>query len=922
MPLSSSFSPSGPARLSAARAAAATSSAPDRYPLRGTARSRRSASRPGDARPVVAPRRHARTLGCSGTSDAQQQETCTTCTTTNAVIKPSSIERLLSEFISDPTALRQRFEGLRARDRASRAKLKDAEKNARELKQLRKEQQGADAPARQRQRRPRRLPRRDDPAQGRPARGSRSAGPTASAAPSPARSASCARAGHKPPQPRRSARGRAAPAHRPRQPPPHPQPATPHTGATRRPSAGSASTPSRSSSSASTSSRTPDPARTRPDPRLVRARARLRARPAAARAPRGGRRARRRVRRAGRAHPRRRPRRARGHRRPAAGARTRPTCPSPGRVMYCAHSTPAYNTNGYSVRTKGVASGLRQAGADVVVVGRSGYPWDSKSDVKSRARHRHAVEVDGVDYVHLPGSPLATHPGRPLHPRVRRRLRPRGPAPATERHPRRLQLPGRARRPHRGPPPGHPLRLRGPRPLGDHRGLRQARLGPDRALRPAVRPRDPGRHARPTPSSPSPPRPATSWSAAASPPSGSPWPPTRSRPREFLPLPRDTAYAATLGVRTDVPVIGFAGSMVPYEGLDVLVDAAALLRDAGVDFQVVVAGSGSAAAALKEQVAALDLGDHVRFVGRVPGDQMPRLLSLFDIMPCPRLSLPVTEMVSPLKPLEAMSSAKAVVLSDVAPHRDIAGPHESRALLFRAGRPPGPRRRPAPARRAARPARRPRSRRAPLVPRRAHLGGAGPHHPRRPPRGERAAPRRRRRRSRRSQRCGSASSPTSSPPRPSSASVHVVPLDRDGWRDQLDGPRPRLHRVGVERQRWHLAPRRRAATPTRSTPTSRPCSPWPASSGCPSVFWNKEDPVHFDRFVATASLCDHVFTTDGNRVLPYLEAGVGTVRTASSLPFYAQPKIHNPLPAHAPTSRPSPTPAPTTASATPSARPS
>ena len=70
--------------------------------------------------------------------------------------------------------------------------------------------------------------------------------------------------------------------------------------------------------------------------------------------------------------------------------------------------------------------------------------------------------------------------------------------------------------------------------------------------------------------------------------------------------------------------------------------------------------------------------------------------------------------------------------------------------------------------------------------------------------------------------------------------------------------------------------------------------------GIPTVFWNKEDPVHFARFVRSAARCDHVFTTDGNMVVPYLEAGVGTVRTASSLPFYAQPGIHNPLPGRRP----------------------
>ena len=69
----------------------------------------------------------------------------------------------------------------------------------------------------------------------------------------------------------------------------------------------------------------------------------------------------------------------------------------------------------------------------------------------------------------------------------------------------------------------------------------------------------------------------------------------------------------------------------------------------------------------------------------MPIAEVPRLYSLFDIMPCPRKSLPVTEMVSPLKPLEAFASGKAVVLSDVSPHRTLSGDNEERALLFPAG---------------------------------------------------------------------------------------------------------------------------------------------------------------------------------------------------------------------------------------------
>lgn len=70
--------------------------------------------------------------------------------------------------------------------------------------------------------------------------------------------------------------------------------------------------------------------------------------------------------------------------------------------------------------------------------------------------------------------------------------------------------------------------------------------------------------------------------------------------------------------------------------------------------------------------------------------------------------------------------------------------------------------------------------------------------------------------------------------------------------------------------------------------------------GIPVVFWNKEDPVHFRSFAPTAALCDAVFTTDADRIPDYLLQGgaedAGRPRTAASLPFYAEPRLHNPLP--------------------------
>jgi spore maturation protein CgeB len=68
---------------------------------------------------------------------------------------------------------------------------------------------------------------------------------------------------------------------------------------------------------------------------------------------------------------------------------------------------------------------------------------------------------------------------------------------------------------------------------------------------------------------------------------------------------------------------------------------------------------------------------------------------------------------------------------------------------------------------------------------------------------------------------------------------------------------------------------------------------WCNQQNIPTVFWNKEDPVHFNRFIETAKRFDYIFTTDENMVAHYKEeAGHENVY---SLPFAAQPVIHNPV---------------------------
>jgi glycosyltransferase involved in cell wall biosynthesis len=134
----------------------------------------------------------------------------------------------------------------------------------------------------------------------------------------------------------------------------------------------------------------------------------------------------------------------------------------------------------------------------------------------------------------------------------------------------------------------------------------------------------------------------------------------------FVPRPRDEALAARLGLGHK-RVIGYVGSIVDYEGLDLLMHAVLKLHQRGHrDVAALIVGDGVVLESLKQLAKQLEIDRHVIFTGRVPHHDVEAHYSLIDIAPFPRKSLPVTEMVSPLKPLEAMAMNKIVVASDVA----------------------------------------------------------------------------------------------------------------------------------------------------------------------------------------------------------------------------------------------------------------
>jgi glycosyltransferase involved in cell wall biosynthesis len=112
--------------------------------------------------------------------------------------------------------------------------------------------------------------------------------------------------------------------------------------------------------------------------------------------------------------------------------------------------------------------------------------------------------------------------------------------------------------------------------------------------------------------------------------------------------------------------IGYIGAFKDYEGLDYLLQAAALLRRrVGDSFRLLLVGDGKAGDDLRALSKRLDLSEIVRFTGRVPHEATPDYYALCDIIAFPRKGLRVCEVVSPIKPFEAMAAQKAVVVSDV-----------------------------------------------------------------------------------------------------------------------------------------------------------------------------------------------------------------------------------------------------------------
>lgn len=131
-------------------------------------------------------------------------------------------------------------------------------------------------------------------------------------------------------------------------------------------------------------------------------------------------------------------------------------------------------------------------------------------------------------------------------------------------------------------------------------------------------------------------------------------------------------------------VLGYFGSFYRYEGLLLLLDALPAVLEHQPNLRLLLAGGGPEQPQIEARIAELKLHNHVILLGRVPHQDMARYYNLVDILVYPRASSRLTELVTPLKPLEAMAQGRIVLAADVGGHKELIDDGNT-GYLFKAG---------------------------------------------------------------------------------------------------------------------------------------------------------------------------------------------------------------------------------------------
>jgi glycosyltransferase involved in cell wall biosynthesis/spore maturation protein CgeB len=566
--------------------------------------------------------------------------------------------------------------------------------------------------------------------------------------------------------------------------------------------------------------------------------------------------------------------------------------PQPDRVMYCAHSTSGFNSNGYSTRTAGLTQALAELGSDIFVAARPGYPWDANTNEKAKTKTRFETVAHGVRTIYNPGTSWSRrsldqfiHEAADIYAREAMINRPSIIVSASN-HVTALPALIAARR--LGVPFAY--EVRGLWEITESSGKdgydTSDRFGLAVKLETLVATHADHVFAITTQVRDELVRRGVNAEKIS-------LLPNAADIYEFAPLRPEQPLASKHKLK-DGLTLGYAGSVLAYEGLDVAIRAIAELKAEKCAVKLVIVGDGPALTSLKNLVTQLELGGAVEFLGRVPSNDVPRFISLFDAVVCPRTSSIVTEMVSPLKPLEAMSAGKPVIGSDVAPLADLLGRDGKRGVLFKAGDSSD----------LARVIRELNGDKA----RREELGRAARlwitenrswmNVAQKQIEGLRLAVPNLEESNEKALGEMTVALISDEFTRTSmQGDVNLVLPTPTNWKTVLD---PKTVDLLIVESAWEG--NGGAWTRKIGYYDDEECRELQAliahcrKSGIPTVFWNKEDPVHFNRFRKTAKFFDHVFTTDANCLKDYWEHRGGHLTTLASLPFWAQPAHHNPLP--------------------------
>jgi PEP-CTERM/exosortase A-associated glycosyltransferase len=140
---------------------------------------------------------------------------------------------------------------------------------------------------------------------------------------------------------------------------------------------------------------------------------------------------------------------------------------------------------------------------------------------------------------------------------------------------------------------------------------------------------------------------------------------------KFVPqMIRDTNIENELGL-ANKKVVAFIGSFFKYEGLQYAIDAFKKIIEVRRDIHLLLVGDGNESDNLKKQVLEQGLTDYITFTGKVPYDEVYKYYSVADLMVFPREDIRLTQLVTPLKPLESMAQLKPVIASDIGGHREL-----------------------------------------------------------------------------------------------------------------------------------------------------------------------------------------------------------------------------------------------------------